>query len=437
MMNLNAKIGRNEKCWCGSNKKFKRCHLNRETEPRPGIQEVLDRFRKVYRQGKCSHPSAGHKLCKGKIIKAHTVQRNGGLNLIASNGHVYTLLQNGKMFDQDRWDLNAGPNKVGIGEASTFAGFCAHHDNELFAPIEKQPFQGTLEQIAILGYRAICHELFLKECSVEVANILRDLDKGQPFPAQVMHQEAVSLYESGLLKSIEEIQVLKSIYASFVFEKSFSNIGYYVVTFDRPPEIMCTGAVQATHDFEGNKIAELGHLDIPAHWMTFSFLATDNGGAAVFSYPSDHLMSERVLKSLNGLPDAERTHAIVRFAFEFFENTYFSPDWWDGLEHETRILLKERQVRDLVDLTGEQEHPRPNNCLQDDEVRAVSWQELSRMSSFEGWSELPSVQHTLVVRNLCNDGSIGTELLPGHTWLTETMAEQSGISPVISRMLVY
>ena len=44
---------------------------------------------------------------------------------------------------------------------------------------------------------------------------------------------------------------------------------------------------------------------------------------------------------------------------------------------------------------------------------------------------------SLVVRNLCNDGSIGTEPLPGHTWLTETMAEQSGISPVISRMLVY
>ena len=43
----------------------------------------------------------------------------------------------------------------------------------------------------------------------------------------------------------------------------------------------------------------------------------------------------------------------------------------------------------------------------------------------------------LVVRNLCNDESIGTEPLPGHTWLTETMAEQSGISPVISRMLVY
>ena len=43
----------------------------------------------------------------------------------------------------------------------------------------------------------------------------------------------------------------------------------------------------------------------------------------------------------------------------------------------------------------------------------------------------------LVVRNLCNDGLIGTGPFPGHTGLMETIAEQSGISPVISRMLVY
>ena len=43
----------------------------------------------------------------------------------------------------------------------------------------------------------------------------------------------------------------------------------------------------------------------------------------------------------------------------------------------------------------------------------------------------------LVVRNLCNDGLIGTGPFPGHTGFMETIAEQSGIPPVISRMLVY
>ena len=43
----------------------------------------------------------------------------------------------------------------------------------------------------------------------------------------------------------------------------------------------------------------------------------------------------------------------------------------------------------------------------------------------------------LVVRNLCNDRLIGTGPFPGHTGLIETIAEQSGIPSVISRMLVY
>ena len=380
-MNLNARIGRNDKCWCGSNRKFKRCHLNRETEPRPGMQDILERFVKVYQKGKCSHSYAGPESCKGAIIKAHTIQRNGGLTVIASNGHVYSLLQTRKLFDQNKYDLETGPNKVGIGEASTFAGFCARHDNEVFAPIEKQSFEGTLEQIGLLGYRSICHELFLKECSVEVANILRDLDRGRPYPDQVMHQRMVSWWESGVLKSIEEIQELKSFYESLIFGPSLNNMGYYVVFFDRPPEIMCTGALQATHDFAGNQIAALGHLAIPAHWLTFSLIATDDGGAAVFSWPIDHSKSADVLKTLDGLSGGDRPHAIVRFTFEFFENTYFSPDWWEDLEEEPRIALKKRQVRGLDSVSVEPEHPRLDDCLLDDGVRAVCWEELSKKSS--------------------------------------------------------
>ena len=47
------------------------------------------------------------------------------------------------------------------------------------------------------------------------------------------------------------------------------------------------------------------------------------------------------------------------------------------------------------------------------------------------------VPSALVVRNHCNDGLIGTGPLPGQNWLTESMAKQSGVSPVISKMLVY
>ena len=43
----------------------------------------------------------------------------------------------------------------------------------------------------------------------------------------------------------------------------------------------------------------------------------------------------------------------------------------------------------------------------------------------------------LVVRNLCNDGLIGAGPLLRHIRLAETILEQPGVPPVITRMLVY
>ena len=188
---MKRKIGRNDKCWCGSGKKFKRCHLNREDQQPPGKQEMLERFNRLYEEGDCLHPKAGTSTCAGKIIKAHTIQRNGDLNVIARQGHVYNILKHGKWFDSSRFELNDTPNKVGVREASTFMGFCAKHDNELFTPIEKEPFCGTTDQIALFGYRAICYELYMKERALPVSDLQRDMDKGQ-----------VSAYSGGMARKL-------------------------------------------------------------------------------------------------------------------------------------------------------------------------------------------------------------------------------------------
>ena len=381
MANIRTKLGRNDPCWCGSGKKYKRCHLNREGQVSPGKQETFKKFIKLYEKGKCLHPNAGPSTCSGKIIDAHTIQRNGGLSVIAQNGHVYSLLRHQRMFEQHNWDVGGGPNKVGIRDASIFRGFCDRHDNDLFAPIEKQPFRGTPEQIALLGYRAICYELQMKTFALGVDGILRDFDKGQSDLFQQIHQESLSGRDDGVNTSIQELQLLKNRYDKAFFKKDFGDFAYYVVTFNTKPEVMCSGALQSTHDFQGNKIAELGYLNIPADWLAFSLIATDDGGAAVFSWPTDHSRSQRILKTLNELKDLDQPHAIIRFTFEFFENTYFSPDWWDSLQEQVQTRLQERQLRDMVGIWGEQERPRPDDCLLDDGIRAVNWSRLSKLTS--------------------------------------------------------
>ena len=221
----------------------------------------------------------------------------------------------------------------------------------------------------------------MKESLLRVDDILKDMDKGEPLPAQHVHQEALSYRDSGAAKSIEELHLFKSRYEKMLLSKNYANLAHYVVLFTSIPTVMCSGVVQATHDFRGNKIAELGHLDIPADWLTFSLIATVDGGAAVFTWPADHYRSHNVMMSLNDLPDADQADAIARFTFEFFENTYFSPDWWDSLDKQVRVQLKERQLREIIGPWGENEHPRPDDCLLDDGVRAVTWTVRSRLTS--------------------------------------------------------
>ena len=229
-------------------------------------------------------------------------------------------------------------------------------------------------QIALLGYRAICYELYAKERDLASSDIKRDSDKGQPIHIQREVQEEISLHASGITKALKELKLLKHRYDMVLFEGRFDDLGYYIVGFDKNPSVMCSSTAQATHDFRGTQIHELGRSNIPANWLTFSLIATDDGGASVFSWPADHRKSEDSMRTFHALPDGDLPHAIIRYTFEFFENTYFSPEWWDNLEGPMQVSLMERQLRGL-------RYPRPDGCLSDDGIRAVDWQVVSRLTS--------------------------------------------------------
>ena len=79
-----------------------------------------------------------------------------------------------------------GVKRVGINHASTFSGFCGYHDNVTFAPVEDAPFTATDEQCFLLGYRAMCRELYQKTTALEATkNYIRTLDRGRSVQEQI------------------------------------------------------------------------------------------------------------------------------------------------------------------------------------------------------------------------------------------------------------
>lgn len=362
------KIGRNEPCWCGSGKKHKKCHLGREKEPSPNRQEMITGILGPLEGRYCLHPEAGKGTCSGQIIKAHTIQRGGGLQRIARNGHVYAL--RGNLFSPEEFRLE--PKLIGIRQASTFTGFCSKHDNDTFQLIEKNPFLSCSEHAFLLGYRALCREVYGKRALKQSLDYQRTLDRGRPLTEQLAIQEALQRFGIGFDLGSRDAESYKAIYDEVILSDDYSQANYYIIELQDTPQILCSACQFPSYDFNGNKLQDFTsreRLDMVA----FSVISTDQGGAIVFNWIGESSPVNRLILSLDSLHDSEISSAIVRYAFEFFENVYFSPDWWESLDEEVRHKLCSRS-----DAAFRANVQRRHDCLVDDGYRPVAWQISSR-----------------------------------------------------------
>lgn len=365
------KLGRNDLCWCGAGKKYKRCHLQRERQEPVRLQELIDEQNRAGNLSMCMHPDAGPGECVGPIVRAHTIQRAGGLYRIAVGGHVYGFCP-----DIARLPNSGGlfmPQRIGIKQASTFTGFCATHDSQLFRPIETRLFSGTPEQSALLGYRAVCREMFAKKVAMRGASVIKKLDRGKAMEDQIFLQQLAVDHEAGLRAGLQDVTAFKGAYDSMIAATDFSSAGHYIVSLDRVPDIMCSGVFAPEADFCGGSLQKLYPLDEPVDHVAFSLFANDTGGAAVFSWVKPNPTAVRLSASIGRVPDDQLPGLIACFCFEFFENTFWSPKWWDQLSAPARESVI-RSFNRRLEFTAEPE----NAWLSDVPSELVSWRVTSR-----------------------------------------------------------
>lgn len=357
---------RNAPCWCGSGKKFKRCHLGREGRVRPNIYEVWPAFRKPYETKVCLHPEAP-KDCKGKLIRAHTVRRSADLRRVARDGHVYQ----GSI--DIRGLVKAGgriiPRLIGVNEASTFYGFCQHHDTEMFLPIENRLILPDDEQAFLLSYRPLLRELYLKKRHLEGTQLWRTLDAGLPLVEQMALQEFLHFHRHGVESAIYDLEHYKRLFDGAFTRRNFCDTRFIAIHLDRRPDIVCSGVTQPDFSFDGKRIQHLVRTDLVLDQIAFSILAEDGSGIAVFSWLKESDESCQILAdSLMSININDLPAALVRFCLSELENCFLNPQWWESLPEITR--------ESLIDRINIGIHPfeaSNRNCLVDDGIRSVDW----------------------------------------------------------------
>ena len=286
----------------------------------------------------CMHPSASPSIC-GKVISAHTIQRYGLLKrIIGSDNHVLTYYRNQAK--------SIEPIKIGWKEASTFKGFCDFHDNLTFRPIEDEPFTGTPEQCFLVGYRALCHEIYQKRGALRASpEIIKQLqnDTGLTEEEREARLDINKVQELGLQKGLDHFLELKTRMDKQLLTKDFSGWNKWIVEFEGNISAVSTGAISPNLDLDGNVLQVLHDPGSEQQSFLFGMIPTDKGGIIVFIWPKEWRAPEQFLRSLSQNSGEYLLEFIVQVFFAYIENTYFSESWWNSL-----FLLAQNHLRNLA-----------------------------------------------------------------------------------------
>lgn len=366
------KLGRNKPCWCRSGKKYKHCHYGREGQPPLNRWDAARDIRRAFSAQTCSAPDVWRDECSKKICRAHTVPKSGSLRQIARDGHVYAFVPNLENLVKNNGVVV--PELVGLNRASTFTGFCTHHDDAIFSSVEKQSFSCTHEQCFLLGYRALAREVYTKNAAASLIDFLRDTDKGRALDHQYEIQALNLAYGVGVSAGLRDADHHKSIYDAVLLEGDYSNVRSYVIELEQPPDIMCSGGVFPEQDFEGNQLQSLADVSETPHLLTFTSFYGRERGAVVFTWlPESDQTCKTFIESLHRVPDATLTNSLLRFFFEHCENVHMKPDWWEQLPVHTRDAAVKRMAGAADPMT---EHSRAK--LTDDGISFDPWEIVSR-----------------------------------------------------------
>ena len=288
--------------------------------------------------------------CKGKIVKAHSIQRRKILEKISDNGLIQTLeliTENGK--------LVTSFESIGIAKFSTFTGFCQKHDKEIFQPIEDKIFNQELEQKYIYAYRAVTKEYHTKKESLHITDKrLTELNNNNNqemiFPLQM------KLIQDGM--SLLEFKDISKFFQDNINKKVFLGMKNYYISFDQEYPIACSSTFIPYYDFIGNPLftdEEKQQISLNANEpkdtkYLFVNIFPENGKTHILiSHFKNQKKKYKFLSKLIKLDGKNLKINISNMIINYIENIAFSPIYINENFSQDEIkLLKETFIKSVI-----------------------------------------------------------------------------------------
>jgi SEC-C motif len=325
-----------EPCWCNSGRKYKKCHAIRRYESElPTGQLLIEVEKIIWKTRGCMHPEASQANCSGKVIDAHSIQRKGPLKKIIDDTN------HDLQFKVSRSNNGLELVKTGWRKASTFPGYCAKHDSQLFQALDTRAFIGDDEQCLLLAFRNLCNELYRKHALIDVNMFLRDVqDRGSSLNEQIDIQLSVTATIDNQLLAIQEFEDFRTKLETALAFKEYSLFESKCYFFKGDISVVSSSILSCGYDFNGGKLADLWDMSAKVNFLAHSIVDTPEGGAIVFIWLKGATSAQAVIDSFEKLDNDKKGDIFVQYCFLNSENTYFAAKWWHSLSLRSQNLIE-------------------------------------------------------------------------------------------------
>lgn len=297
--------------------------------------------------------------CNGSIIDAHSIQNSRILEKLSENNEVVYI-------DKNRVSINKNlvPKKI----ATTFRGFCAYHDKEIFKPIEEKEYElGDIEQNFLFTYRAFAKEYidtlgvskFYNDYYIDklinnnelnailekhTSENLPDKEKIRAKKNAVLLRQDKRVEE--LEKQMKELEKLKNCMNYYLTKKMYSKIDTISIEIPVENKIACCCSIYIHLDTEGKEFNRT--YDNP---MFLNIFPQGNKTIILLSYLNKHRYC--FSNFINQIKKFENKEILIsNILLKYGNNIVFNPSYLKQFG-ESQLNIVERALNRNTQFRGE------------------------------------------------------------------------------------
>lgn len=333
------KISKRESCPCGSGLKFMNCcyikKINLKIQNKKPPEVLIRETMKKSMTKICLYPDQEN--CRGPIKKAHALQNNKIISLLAGDErHVYLLdaKRNPTIINYENGDQEVlvEITSVSANAATTETCFCDLHDNIAFAAIEKgaPDFNENDEEMKfIYAYKAFIFEYYKMSTSLEMFRTQFSIN-----PKVFNNYKLINLYRN-LQLNIREFEYTKKYFDNKITSKDYTGITSCIVKIPEQINFANYSYIAPSYDLNGKKIKNkskgfihrLSITVIPEKEFSYIVLSCLERDKHMYTNLFDQLTSSSLDK--------------IKFYMSLFlplysENIVISPALWNTWDDEKR-----------------------------------------------------------------------------------------------------